>query len=195
MKLQLNGNQPTSNFAIFRIYLKPDIINPEVDTGFCCCSNPHKRINYKIYILQTRILYAHLGKFHRERTRVILRGTNRFVGNEPHVAPVVKIRPAISRPPFHICFIHVRNPVPHFIDLCISVLRKMKDELVIVVMEPVAVNRLIVTVCHVPDRDGLDPVYDILKPEKFRKRCRNTKGNPRVCQSPTNVQVERAPVF
>ena len=52
----------------------------------------------------------------------------------------------------------------------------MKDELVIVVMEPVAVNRLIVTVCHVPDRDGFDPVYDILKPENSENDVATRRG-------------------
>ena len=79
--------------------------------------------------------------------------------------------------------------------------REMKNELVTVVDEPVAVDRLVVTdrqihsaACLAVDRDRLHPVDGVLQFEVRPRRLRDVEGRPRIGGLGSDVQKER-PLF
>jgi hypothetical protein len=133
---------------------------------------------------------AHLRELRREGSGmrpIALAPCNRLIGNIPAIPPASDTRAGLS-PPRNIAAVLVRNPDGEAIEMYSAVQGQMKDILMAVIEKSGRVHRLVVTYVHlhaasitgVFNKDGFDPMDDILKDEVVPKTMNHLEGNPRV---------------
>src|SRR2546425_3313567 len=145
--------------------------------------------------------YALDRKLGRERGRMrplLCPLVNGFIGYKPRIAPASLVLAVCMRPAFDVGFVSVGHADCKSIQFRIALWREMKHVFVTIVQEPGRVNRLEVTVgmglCAPFDRDGLDPVDRILKPEGFTHRHCDFKRKKWVVGCIAEVQ-EKTPIW
>src|SRR5205823_844933 len=154
-----------------------DEIDPELGCGDGAAPETEERVHRRPNAIQTVKLQAVLGHTRGKRSRVraiLVAALDRVIGNEPGIssaAPVLGGGP----PSADVRFVLVADANPLAVERSASARTEMKDELVAVVDEAIAVDRLVVPDIHVAieprrcaggvaiDRDRLDPVDRVLE--------------------------------
>ena len=128
---------------------------------------------------------------------------DRLVRNEPGVAAAAHAL-GPGAPPADVGLILVRHAEREAVQRRRSVRREVKNELVAVVEESVAVDRLVVADRQVPgqpgggagrrsfDRDRFDPVNQVLEPQVRAHGLGHVECRPRVARLRADVQEQRA---
>ena len=128
---------------------------------------------------------------------------DRFIRDEPGVAAAAHARRARA-PPADIGLILVGHAEREPIEACGSTRREVKDELVAVVDEPIAVDRLVMADRQIAreaggragrlviDRDGLYPVNDVLHPQMGADSLRNVERRPWIARFGPHIEEKRA---
>ena len=153
--------------------------------------------------MEPQALLRHLRGERGGMRPVAIAALDGFVGNEPGVAAAAPPAPR-GRPALDVRRILIRHPHGLAVQPGPPRGREVKDELVAVVHEPVAVDRLVVPHGHVTtetraraggvviDRDRLHPVNGVLQLEVAPGHLRHLERHPGIGRFGANVQEQGA---